>query len=88
MNGKMIFEPESWTGLRSQGAVAAVLADRETIRADAASDGRKSVLRSAASRVAGLIDRIASRNGRPDDEPANPDFLRKRRVTVFDETDA
>lgn len=84
----MIFEPESWTGLRSPGALAGVLGDEAPRRATAPSDQRRSPLRSAADRVAGLIDRITHRHGRFDDGPETPDFLRRRRVTVFDEPDA
>jgi hypothetical protein len=78
----MIFEPESWTGLRSSGAVAGDLG--ETLGASAVSrTARPSALRSAAHFVAVMVDRIAHRHDGGFADPS--DFLRARRLTVFDE---
>jgi len=78
----MIFEPESWTGLRSSGAVAGDLGEGKALPATSHAV-RPSALRSAAHFVAGVVDRIAHRHDAGYADPS--DFLRARRLTVFDE---
>lgn len=81
----MIFEPESWAGLRSPSVIAGEFGGRlETTTPASADHARPSAFRSAARRVAGLIDRVTHRDDGHDDPAEPPKFLRERRVTVFD----
>lgn len=80
----MIFEPESWAGLRSPGVIAGEFGSGLEATSQAPQHAQPSAFRSAARRVAGLIDRVAHGDDGRGDPAEPPKFLRERRVTVFD----
>ncbi len=81
----MFFEPESWTGLRSPGAVEHHLnAERE---APSAATARHSPLRSLATRIGAIVDwtgAVGERRAHRAEPKVGGDFLNERRVFILD----
>ena len=78
----MMFEPESWTGLRSSGSMARVLSQ------PGEAERRANVLTAIADRVGAVFGHKAVRK-EPEASGTDaglPEFLRKRRLLVTDRT--
>jgi hypothetical protein len=80
----MMFEPESWTGLRSSGSMATVLAE------PGEAERRETVFSALAGRVGAVFGHRAPR--KPPEasdlgaETGLPGFLRERRLILTDRT--
>ena len=83
----MIFEPESWTGLRSSEAVAHGF-DEANSAPEAPPRAQRSALRSVVTRIGAFVDRTAGREADPyrigGGRTSEADFLRERRLFVSD----
>ena len=80
----MMFEPESWTGLRSSGSMATVLAE------PGEPERRATVLSALAGRVGAVFGHRAPRKATAaaglDTDAGLPGFLRERRLLLTDRT--